>query len=383
MDIVEEPTLQNKAGDQMETELDSDHTELRSYITEDLHIIPEIVSGIHSTDREVRLAATVKVRRLLQKLQPEEAVQPVINSGLLEAVVGMLSSVDLVFRAEAAWILTNVASGTPEQTSAVVLAGAIPKLVGLFPCESTDAMDNALWALGNIGGDSDRLRDLAVQEGALKPMLDVLDRPEQHPHKLVETASWALTCYLTPGRGDDLGYGVTRHMIPILVKFIKTTTNEKLEPLTEGMKALDYISCSDAAVEAIIATGITPRLVELCTATKDDLRFHALRCVGQFTAGSEASTEAAIQAGLLSALKSCIPSEHGDTRTTACWAASNIAAGSLSQARTLFDNDLIPLILGVISNPAEQIKTRHEASWVLSTLIGKGQEDNDLLFRLV
>ncbi|KAG8946279.1 hypothetical protein FRC00_009677, partial [Tulasnella sp. 408] len=78
MEIADEPTLQSQAGDRTETEPDSasDEAELRSYITEDSRVIPEIVGGIHSTDREVQLAATVKVRRLLQKLPPEEAAEP-------------------------------------------------------------------------------------------------------------------------------------------------------------------------------------------------------------------------------------------------------------------------------------------------------------------
>ncbi|KAG9044596.1 Importin alpha subunit (Karyopherin alpha subunit) (Serine-rich RNA polymerase I suppressor protein) [Tulasnella sp. UAMH 9824] len=397
MEITDEPTLQSQADDRTETEPDSaiedvdlndgvdrsDDVDLRSYITEDSRIIPDIVSGIHSMDREVRLAATVKVRRLLQKLPPEEAAEPVINSGLLETVVGLLSSDDLEFRAEAAWILTNVASGTSEQAGAVVEAGAIPKLVALFPCDSTDAMDNALWALGNIAGDSERLRDLAVQEGGVKPVLDILDAPEKYTPKLLDTASWALTCFLTPRRDADLGYGVTRHMIPVLIKLINNTTDENSEPLVHAVQALNYISSNETAAEAVLATGIAPRLIEFCTAKNYGLQFHALRCIGQFTAGTEASTEAAIQAGLPAVLRTCIPSAHVDIRTSACWVASNIAAGSLSQAQSLFDNDLIPLILHVISNQEEEIKPRHEASWILSTLVGKGKEGNDILVRLV
>ncbi|KAG8944986.1 Importin alpha subunit (Karyopherin alpha subunit) (Serine-rich RNA polymerase I suppressor protein), partial [Tulasnella sp. 408] len=353
------PTSQPE--DKVATEPPDPNNTLKSFITDDLHVVPEIVSGIHSTDREVRLAATVKVRILLEQW-PDDGAQPVINSGLLETVVGMLSSDDLELCAEAAWVLNDVASETSEQAAAVVEAGALPKLVALFPCDHRDAMDNALWALGNIGGSSQRLRDSVVQAGGVKPILDVLDMPEKYTRQTVDTASWALSCYLTPGMGEDLGYEVTRHIIPVLIKFTKNTTDETLESLTNVLKSLDYISSDDAAVEAILATGIAPRLVELCLAKKREVRYHALRCVGQFTAGTEAATEAAVQAGLPAALRSCILSEHVGTRTSAVWAASNIAAGSLSQAQSLFDHDLLPFVFRVLSNQDEELKPLNEAS---------------------
>ncbi|KIO25532.1 hypothetical protein M407DRAFT_25129 [Tulasnella calospora MUT 4182] len=365
---------------EMETDEDSDEIELKSYITDDLHIVSEIVSGIHSADREVRLAATVKVRRLTQDLI-ELARQPVINSGLLEPIVGMLSSDDLKLCAEAAWILANVTSGTSEQTTAVVAAGAIPKLVALFPSESTDVLDNALGVLGNIGGDSQHLRDLVVQEGGVKPVLDVLDTPENHEPKVVDTAAWALSFYLDSRKEQKLGYEV--HMIPVLIKFIQNTTDETLEAFTDVLRSLDRISFNETAAEAIIATGITSRLVELCAAKNDNLRYHAVHCLGEFTSGSEASTEAPIEAGFLRVMKSCIESEHVGTRQMACWAASNIAAGSLSQAQALFDNDLIPSIFQVISNQEEETETRYDAVWVLFNLADKGRKHNELLVRLV
>ncbi|KAG8910921.1 Importin alpha subunit (Karyopherin alpha subunit) (Serine-rich RNA polymerase I suppressor protein), partial [Tulasnella sp. 417] len=311
---------------------------------------------------------------------------------LLEAVVGMLSSGDPVLSAEATWILTNVASGTSKQTAAVVTAGAIPGLVALFPCESMKVTDNALWALGNIGGDSERLRDLVVQEGGVKPMLDVLDAPEKYTPKVVETASDSRTSQepeTPPETPQTLQLRQAlqtlriHHMVPILTKFIRNTKDETLGSFTNVLRALNYISSDETAAEATLATGIAPRLVELCMAEKDDVQQNAVLCVGQFTAGSEASTEAVIQAGFLSALKFCIPCGHVRTRQTACWAASNIAAGSLSQARALFDHDVIFWVLHVISDQEEEIKTLLEASWALSALVSKGQEYKDLLVRLV
>ncbi|KAG8913099.1 Importin alpha subunit (Karyopherin alpha subunit) (Serine-rich RNA polymerase I suppressor protein), partial [Tulasnella sp. 408] len=288
-------SLQGKPSDEGWKE-DSD-SELDSFITEDQKIIPAIIGDIRSDDRRTRLIATTKIRRLLQCRPPEVGVQPVINSGLVPTVVEMLSADDNKFRAEAAWIVSNIASGTSAQTATVVEAGAIPKLVAMFPTHISDVQENALWALGNIGGDCERFRDMVAEAGGIQPPLDVLDAPEKHTEKVQNTASWVLTCYLTP-RYAEFGLNVIGQMIPILAKFLRgAPVDTNYETLGYIVIALDRICVNEAAAEPTISTGILPRLVELCTADNTELRCNAIRCVGRFTAGTLASTDAAIEAG--------------------------------------------------------------------------------------
>ncbi|KAG8946280.1 Importin alpha subunit (Karyopherin alpha subunit) (Serine-rich RNA polymerase I suppressor protein) [Tulasnella sp. 408] len=393
MENAAESALQNQRDDEVQgqedsvsevkTEKELEESELRSYITSDLHIVPEIVSGIHSADREVRLAATVTVRRVMQELM-KLAKQLLVNSGLIEPVVGMLSFDDLELCAEAARILINFTAGSvsDSEVDVVVATGAIPKLIALLPCESTDVMENALWALANIAGQSRHIRDVIIQEGGVKPVLDILDTPEKYELKVVTVATHALDSYLNPRWDQKLGYEVTRPMIPVLIRFINSTADKTLESFADVLRCLDHISANKTAAEAIIATGITPRLVEICAIGNDKLRPRAIHCLEQFVSHSELSIDAPIQAGFLTVLKSCINCEHVDTRRAACCAASTIAAGSLSQAQSLFDSDLISLVFHAISSQEEDTKTRHDAAWVLLNLTDKGRDHNELLGKL-
>ena len=139
------------------------------------------------------LEAVRKLRKLLS-IPNCPPIDDVIEAGLVPCFVTMLAHHNDQLQFEAAWCLTNVASGSAEQCEAVVDNDAVPSLIQLLGSPAIQVSEQAVWALGNIAGDCPRLRDMVLQHGGMDRVLALVEVPSPRARPLTPVTPCLLTC---------------------------------------------------------------------------------------------------------------------------------------------------------------------------------------------
>ncbi|CCC11244.1 unnamed protein product [Sordaria macrospora k-hell] len=335
---------------------DDENPPTESQLSEDL---PKMVEGVFSSEIDKQIQATTKFRKLLSK-ERNPPIEEVIKTGVFEA----------------AWALTNIASGSATQTQVVIEAGAVPIFVELLGSPEPDVREQAVWALGNIAGDSPQCRDYVLSCGALRPLLTLLG--DSRKLSMLRNATWTLSNFCR-GKTPQPDWSTIAPALPVLAKLVYSLDDEVL---IDACWAISYLSDgSNDKIQAVIEAGIPRRLVELLMHASTSVQTPALRSVGNIVTGDDVQTQVIINCGALTCLLSLLSSNKDGIRKEACWTISNITAGNSAQIQSVIDANIIPPLIHLLSHA--DLKTRKEACWAISNATSGGLQKPDQIRYLV
>ena len=148
------------------------------------------------------------------------------------------------FQFESAWCLTNIASGTTEHVNSLIEKNVLNHFNKLLQSVHIEVVEQVIWGIGNIAGDSPTTRNRVIESGALDSISTVLNQAPPGT-SFMRNASWALS-NLCRGRPQP-DYNLVKGAIPTLIKVL--VENDKEDIITDVCWALSYLS--DGAKERV------------------------------------------------------------------------------------------------------------------------------------
>uniref|UniRef100_A0A8B9LF22 Importin subunit alpha n=1 Tax=Astyanax mexicanus TaxID=7994 RepID=A0A8B9LF22_ASTMX len=320
-------------------------------ICDDSDVDGDFRTNATSDNQGIQLSAVQAARKLLSS-DRNPPIDDLIKSGILPILVHCLDRDDnpsLQF--EAAWALTNIASGTSEQTQAVVQSSKV-----------------YLYLLYSLCCDGPQCRDYVISLGVVKPLLSFIS--PSIPITFLRNVTWVMV-NLCRHKDPPPPMETIQEILPALCVLIHHTD---VNILVDTVWALSYLTdAGNEQIQMVIDSGIVPHLVPLLSHQEVKVQTAALRAVGNIVTGTDEQTQVVLNCDALGHFPALLTHPKEKINKEAVWFLSNITAGNQQQVQAVIDANLVPMIILLLDKG--DFGTQKEAAWAISNLTISGRKD--------
>lgn len=257
---------------------------------------------------------------------------------------------------EALWILCNVASGPSTCVKELVKEGGIEIFMQNFNTNNIDFVENAIWGLGNIFGESsDYVRNI-IDQGFLEKLQKAVK--SNNFYKLQKVAAWTLRniCHYSKEISDSnalIVLDIADHLLQNEDPWIKNL----------AIEAISILTTPDATkIDLLLGSQFLLRCFS--DIPNESLLYCTLKCIGNICMGSNLQTQALLNLNLLDKLVLAIHNPDALIVKEVYWILSNIAAGNTEQVETIEKHQIFPLAIRGVLHEDSRVKV--EASFFIS-----------------
>ena len=345
--------------------------------TPDITHLHKFLSLMRDGERMQKHQAIICIRKLLSN-KDALPIQEIIDLNGIPALIDLAKSTsELHLRLEATWCLANLASGNTQQTEALVTKDVIGVFEDILDDEYPQIVEQAVWGLGNIIGDSVDMRQMVVHSKVLRKLILLLNRCSAL--NIQKNIIWCLSNSLRI-RPPDEPFTKMKSAVRALILAFNSFDN----PVIKSdciMGISDY--CKSTLLSFFTEEPFLPNLRSFYqhlylthaefTSIKDEISaIHKI--IGNITNGDDFDTSRIVDQGFLKDLCLMLRVPDEMCKREICWILSNVAAGTPVQiASVLNEPNLFDNLVNLIYNSKKEIQ--REALWTVCNMTKNAQAD--------